>query len=86
MIVNNKILNGDKDIANVVKKHFTLIDKNLACKVVPQEPHSYMTYLTDLIDDSLALRPNNDKEILSEINQVNTVSRLYSNMILHSLT
>ena len=35
-----------------------------------QEPHSYATYLTDPVDDSLFLRPTNDEEFLNEINQL----------------
>ena len=38
---------------NSLNKHLTQIGKNLANKVVPQEPHSYATYLTDPIDDSV---------------------------------
>ena len=46
------------------------IDKTLANEVAPQEPHSYATYLKDLIDDSLLLRPTNDEEPMNEINHL----------------
>ena len=69
IIVDNKILNNHKDIANALNTHFTQIVKTLANKVVSQEPHSYATYLTDPVDDSLFLRPTNDEELMNEINQ-----------------
>ena len=65
-MVDNKLLNNDKDIANALNTHFTQIGKNLANKVIPQEPHSYATYLTDPVDDSLFLRPTNDEELLNK--------------------
>ena len=68
IIVDNKILNNDKDIANALNTHFTQIGKNLAIKVVSQKPHFYETYLTDPVDDSLFLRPTSDEELLNEIN------------------
>ena len=70
IIVDNKILSNDKDIANALNKHFTQIGKNLADKVIPQEPHSYATYLTDPTDDCLFLRPTNDEELMNEINHL----------------
>ena len=74
IIFDNKILNNDKNIANALNTHFTQIGKNLANKVVSQEPHSYATYLTDLVDGSLFLRPTNDEELLNEINQIKAVT------------
>ena len=70
IIVDNKILSNYKDIANALRKHFTQISKILANKVVPQEPHSCTTYLTDPMDDSLFLRPTNDDELMNEINHL----------------
>ena len=65
IIIDNKILNNHKDIANALNTHFTQIGKNLANKVVSQEPHFYATYLTDPVDDSLVLRATNDEELLN---------------------
>ena len=73
--LDNKILNNDKDIANALNKHFMQIGKNLASKVVPQEPHSYAMYLTDPVDDSLFLRPTNDEELMNEINHLKDKAR-----------
>ena len=75
IIVDNKILNNDKDIANALNTHFTQIGKSLANKV-SQQPHSYATYLTDPVDDSLFLRPTNDGELLNEINQLKNKATL----------
>ena len=66
IIVDNKILSNDKDIANALNIRFTQIGKNIANKVVPQEPPSYATYLTNPIDDSLFLRPTNGEELMNE--------------------
>ena len=52
------------------------IGKNLANKVIPQEPHSYAMYLTDPIDDSLFLRPTNDEELMNEINHLKNKATL----------
>ena len=71
-----KFLSNDKDIANALNKHFTQIGKNLANKVIPQEPHSYARYLTDPIDDSLFLRPTNDEKIMNEINHLKNKATL----------
>ena len=71
IIVDSQILDNDKDIAIALNKHLTQIGKNLANKVVPQEPHSYATYLKDPIDNSLFLRPTNDEEPMNEINHSN---------------
>ena len=76
IIVDNKILNNDKDIANTLNTHFAQIGKNLANKVVSQEPHSYATYLTDPVDDSLFSRPTNNEELLNEINQLKNKATL----------
>ena len=76
IIVDNKILSNDKDIANALNIHFTQIGNNLANKVVPQEPHSYATYLTDPIDDSLFLRPTNGEELMNEINHLQNKATL----------
>ena len=76
IIVDNKILNNDNDIANALNKHFTQIGKNLANEVVPQEPHSYATYLTNPIDDSLFLRQTNDEELMNEINYLKNKATL----------
>ena len=76
IIVDNKILNNDKDIANALNTHFTQIGKNLANKVVSKEPHSYATYLTDPVNDSLFLRQTNDEELLNEINQLKNKATL----------
>ena len=73
IIIDSKILSNDKDIANALSKHFTQIGKNLANKVVPQEPHSYTTYLTDPIHDILFLRPTNDEELMNEINHLKNI-------------
>ena len=76
IIADNKILNIDKDIANALNTHFTQIGETLANKVVPQEPHSYATYLTDPVDDSLFLRPANDEELLNETDQLKNKATL----------
>ena len=76
IIIDNKILTNDKDIANALNTHFTQIGKNLASKVVSQEPHSYATYVTDSVDDSLFLRPMNNEELLNEINQLKNKATL----------
>ena len=70
IIIDNKILNNDKDIANALNKHFMQIGKTLAKEVGPQEPHSYATDLKDPIDNSLLLRPTNDEEPMNEINHL----------------
>ena len=57
-------------------QHSTQIGNNLANKVVPQEPHSYPTYLTDPVDDSLFLRPTNDEELMNEINHLKNNANL----------
>ena len=76
IIVDNKILRNDKDIANALNKHFTQIGRSLAGKVVPQEPHLYATYLTDPVNDSLFLRPTNDEELINEINHLKNKATL----------
>ena len=76
IIVDTKILYNDKDVANALNTHFTQIGKNLANKVVSQEPHSYATYLTDPVDDSLFLRTTNDEELMNEINQLKNKATL----------
>ena len=76
IVVDNKVLSNDKDIADALNKHFTQICKNLANKVIPQEPHSYAMYLTDPIDDSLFLRPTNDEELMNEINHLKNKATL----------
>ena len=43
---------------------------------MPQEPHSYATYLTDPIDDCLFLRPTNDEELMNEINHLKNKATL----------
>ena len=68
IVVDNNILNNDKNTANESNRHFMQIGKNIANKVVRQEPHSYVMYLTYQIDDSLFLRPTNDEELMNEIN------------------
>ena len=76
IIIDNKILSNDKDIANALNKHFTQIGKNLANKVIPQELHSYAMYLIDPTDDSLFLIPTNDVEHMNEINHLQNKATL----------
>ena len=70
LIINNKELTNNKDIANALNTHFTTIGKNLADKVIPQEKNSFKANLTDPIKCSLFLRPTNADEIIKEINQL----------------
>ena len=46
LIINNKELTNNKDIANALNTHFTTIGKNLAYKIIPQENNSFIAYLT----------------------------------------
>ena len=69
LIINNKELTNNKDIANALNTHFTTIGKNLADKVIPQENNCFKAYLTDPIKCSLILRPANSDEIIKEIAQ-----------------
>ena len=71
LIINNKELKNNKDIANALNEHFTTIGKNLAAKVIPQVNNSFKTYMTDPINNSLFLRPTDTNEIMKEINQLN---------------
>ena len=41
LIINNKELKNNKDIANALNKHFTAIGKSLAAKVIPQVNNSF---------------------------------------------
>ena len=70
LIINNKELTNNKDIANALNTHFTTIGRNLADKVIPQDNNSFKAYLTDPIKCSLFLRPTNSDEIIKEINQL----------------
>ena len=70
LIINNKELTNNKDIANALNTHFVTIGENLADKVIPQENNSFKAYLTDPIKCSLFLRPTNSDEIIKEINQL----------------
>ena len=70
LIINNKELTNNKDIASALNTHFTTIGKNLADKVIPQENNSFKAYLTDPIKCSLFLRPTNSDETIKEINQL----------------
>ena len=70
LIMNNQEVTKDKDIANALNEHFTKIGKNLADKVRPERNNSFRNYLTDLISESLFLRPTNNYEVLKEINQL----------------
>ena len=68
-MINNKEITDDKDIANALNDHFTKIGKNLADKVKPERNHLFKNYLTNLINESLFLRPTDNNEVLKEINQ-----------------
>ena len=76
LIINNKQLNNDKDIANALNTHFATIGKNLAYKAMPEENNSFKTYLHEPISNSLFLRPTDNDEILNEINQLKHKSTL----------
>ena len=47
LIINNKELTNNKDIANASNTHFTTIGKSHPDKVIPQENNSFKAYLTD---------------------------------------
>ena len=51
LIINNKELKNNKDIANALNEHFTTIGKNLDAKV----NDSFKTYMTNPINNSLFL-------------------------------
>ena len=70
LIVNHQEITKDRDIAKALNEHFTKIGKNLADKVRPERNNSFRNYLTDLISESLFLRPTNNYEVLKEINQL----------------
>ena len=76
LIINNKELKNNKDIANALNEHFTTIGKNLAAKVIPQVNNSFKTYMTDPINNSLFLRPTDTDEIMKEINQLKNKTTL----------
>ena len=76
LIINNKELTNNKDIANSLNTHFTTIGKNLAVRVIPQENNSFKAYLTDRIKCSLFLRPTDSDEIIKEINQLKNKATL----------
>ena len=76
LIINNKKLNNDKDIANAQNTHFATIGENLADKAMPEENNSFKTYLHEPISNSLFLRPTDKDEILNEINQLKNKSTL----------
>ena len=76
LIINNRKLKNDKDIANALNEHFTTISKNLAAKVIPQVNNSFKTHMTDPINNSLFLRPTDNDEILKEINQLKNKATL----------
>ena len=76
LIINNKELKNNKDIANASNEHFTTIGKNLAAKVIPQVNNSFKTYMTDPINNSLFLRPTDTDEIMKEINQLKNKTTL----------
>ena len=76
LIINNKELKNNKDIANALNEHFTAIGKNLAAKVIPQVNNSFKTYMTDPINNSLFLRPTDTNEIIKEINQLKNKTTL----------
>ena len=69
IIINNKEITDDKDIANALNDHFTKIGKNLADKVKPERNHLFKNYLTNPINESLFLRPRDNNEVLKEINR-----------------
>ena len=76
LIIDNKQLNSNKDIANALNTHFATIGKNLADKAMPEENNSFKTYLHERISNSLFLRPTDKDEILKETNQLRNKSRL----------
>ena len=76
LIINNKELKNNKDIANALNEHFKTIGKNLAAKVIPQVNNSFKTYMTDPINNSLFLRPTDTNEIIKEINQLKNKTTL----------
>ena len=41
LMINNKELKNNKDIANALNEHFTTIGKNFAAKVIPQVNNSF---------------------------------------------
>ena len=76
LIINNKELQNNKDIANALNEHFTAIAINLAAKVIPQVNNSFKNYMTGPINNSLFLRPTDTDEILKEINQLKNKTTL----------
>ena len=70
IIINNKEITDDKDIADTLNDHFTKIGKNLADKVKPERNHLFKNYLTNPINERLFLRPTDNNEVLKEINQL----------------
>ena len=64
IIINNKEITDDKDIANALNDHFTRIGKNLADKVKPERNHLFKNNLTNPISESLFLRPTDNNEVL----------------------
>ena len=44
IVINNKEITDDKDIANALNDHFTKIGKNLADKVKPGRNHLFKNY------------------------------------------
>ena len=70
IIINNKEITDDKDIANALNDHFTKTGKNFADKVITERNHLFKNCLTNPINESLFLRPTDNNEVLKEINQL----------------
>ena len=58
LIVNNKQLNDNKDIANTLNTHFATIGKNLADKAMPEKNNSFKAYLHEPISSSFVPKTN----------------------------
>jgi hypothetical protein len=62
IIVNNKKITDDQEIANTINNFFSTVGPNLAKKHNPK-PNEYKKYLKDKINSTIYLSPTNNPEI-----------------------
>jgi hypothetical protein len=65
LIVNNKTVNSDKDMADAFNDHFTSVGERLANEI--KEPETHRKYLSLPIELSFFLSPTSTEEVLKQI-------------------
>ena len=71
LIINNKILFEDKDMANAMNNHFCTVGERLASQF-PKNDKGYSNYLPPRNDVTFSLHSVAHEEVLKEIEQLNS--------------